>query len=409
MVGGFCGHVRGPFVEIPHTDTCLSPELTSCSCAAKFKSRLYIGYNTTHNRLLHAQVRVSDDLRTQLRLRVPGSDPVSEKDDQAVPTITGVDSDDITIYLPAAKKDLKKAYRASLPALIRNVLGIKDSAADYWLLQLLTVKLGTIYHVLEDAEAPLLGWLEQIDLSGEEDETDSDVSNEEDEETIVASDHEEQHAHTFSFRGEVNDARIRSHRSATPSRSYTTALPNRPRLSSDAARASSDDFLKLLRNVVSAARQVPGHRTGNGATSAIDRASAFGDPDEPGTNYYAKIGAVGELFVYETLQALNLPAFGLDNWQSKIRRLVKAHPDYADMEPFSGIDMDIVVEDDSGQLEQWLHRKSYGFCPQLPRNEDGSHRKIRFEFEVKSTTGSRSDKMFMSQGQYDRVSRRAIS
>ena len=77
------------------------------------------------------------------------------------------------------------------------------------------------------------------------------------------------------------------------------------------------------------------------------------------------------------------------------------------MPQWTGPDRDIVVEDESGQLEQWLRENSHNTflaIPTRPPFSDGRHRKIRFEFEVKSTVGDCSDRMFMSQGQYERVS-----
>ena len=74
------------------------------------------------------------------------------------------------------------------------------------------------------------------------------------------------------------------------------------------------------------------------------------------------------------------------------------------MPRYSGADMDIVVEDETGHVERWL-RQQCDF-PALPphHSADGIPSKVTYEFEVKSTFGACSTTMFMSHNQYERVS-----
>ncbi|KUI64845.1 hypothetical protein VM1G_00101 [Cytospora mali] len=70
-----------------------------------------------------------------------------------------------------------------------------------------------------------------------------------------------------------------------------------------------------------------------------------------------KIGAAGELYVFELLSHLvpELPYFSTSNWQSTIRRYVKAHPDYAHMAPWTGWETsDITYRDVNGILTDFL-------------------------------------------------------
>lgn len=103
-----------------------------------------------------------------------------------------------------------------------------------------------------------------------------------------------------------------------------------------------------------------------------------------------------------------LPGFGYANWQSVICRHVVSLTEYENMPPWDrrdGPDMDIVVEDESTQLELWLREHSWDHFPALPAlaTADGTARKLRVEFEVKTTIGACSDRLFMSDNQYQRV------
>ncbi|KAF4924992.1 hypothetical protein CGCVW01_v003742 [Colletotrichum viniferum] len=120
-----------------------------------------------------------------------------------------------------------------------------------------------------------------------------------------------------------------------------------------------------------------------------------------------KIGAAGELYVFELLSHLSdqdvplppLPEFSRDNWQSNIRRYVTVHPDYALMEPWSGRETsDIVYEDVSKQLTSLLVRQGYLETRWLSRA-----RGPKYFIEVKTTTMSCETAFYMSKAQYQRM------
>ncbi|KAH9237080.1 hypothetical protein K456DRAFT_1495726 [Colletotrichum gloeosporioides 23] len=120
-----------------------------------------------------------------------------------------------------------------------------------------------------------------------------------------------------------------------------------------------------------------------------------------------KIGAAGELYVFELLSHLSdqnvplppLPEFSRDNWQSNIRRYVTVHPDYALMEPWSGRETsDIVYEDVSKQLTSLLVRQGYLEARWLSRP-----RGPKYFIEVKTTTMSCETAFYMSKAQYQRM------
>ncbi|KAF0329343.1 ino80 chromatin remodeling complex protein [Colletotrichum asianum] len=120
-----------------------------------------------------------------------------------------------------------------------------------------------------------------------------------------------------------------------------------------------------------------------------------------------KIGAAGELYVFELLSHLSdqdvplppLPEFSRDNWQSNIRRYVTVHPDYALMEPWSDRETsDIVYEDVSKQLTSLLVRQGYLETRWLSRP-----RGPKYFIEVKTTTMSCETAFYMSKAQYQRM------
>ncbi|KOC14318.1 hypothetical protein AFLA70_555g000420 [Aspergillus flavus AF70] len=113
-----------------------------------------------------------------------------------------------------------------------------------------------------------------------------------------------------------------------------------------------------------------------------------------------RIGAAGELFVFEVLSHLNpnLPGFSRENWQSTIRKYVRLHEDYTDLEPWGGRETaDLVYTDSEGTLTSFLVAKDY------LSSERWAGKRPRFYLEVKSTTSTCETPFFMSKYQYERM------
>ncbi|KAH7361082.1 hypothetical protein BKA65DRAFT_494597 [Rhexocercosporidium sp. MPI-PUGE-AT-0058] len=109
-----------------------------------------------------------------------------------------------------------------------------------------------------------------------------------------------------------------------------------------------------------------------------------------------KIGAAGELFAFVFLSHL-LPDFTRNNWPSTMRRYVRAHPDYAGLEPWTGRETsDITYNDTEGKLVQKLIE--CGYLESAWSNVRGN-----FFIEVKTTTGPCQQPFFMSDRQYHRM------
>ncbi|GLA20578.1 hypothetical protein AnigIFM62618_009153 [Aspergillus niger] len=113
-----------------------------------------------------------------------------------------------------------------------------------------------------------------------------------------------------------------------------------------------------------------------------------------------KIGAAGELFVFELLSRLDppLPAFTRDNWQSVIRKFVTILPEYSDMTAWHGRETaDITYDDHDGVLTSLFIDKGY------LRDDVWRGKTPRFYMEVKSSTADNRTPFFMSKYQYRRM------
>ncbi|KAF5589156.1 ATPase-like ATP-binding domain-containing protein [Fusarium pseudocircinatum] len=108
-----------------------------------------------------------------------------------------------------------------------------------------------------------------------------------------------------------------------------------------------------------------------------------------------KVGAAGELYVFELLSCLNLPNWNRTNWQSTIRSYVTIHPDYTNLQAWRGRETaDLVYVDAEGHLTNTLIG-----CGYLGHDEWHGARP-KYYIEVKTTTGPCSTAFYMSGKQY---------
>ncbi|KAK1536561.1 uncharacterized protein CCOS01_01881 [Colletotrichum costaricense] len=157
--------------------------------------------------------------------------------------------------------------------------------------------------------------------------------------------------------------------------------------------AFSAEYLRILNNVIFSARRrsfpdLGPTRTGQSAECVSTPTSSPWIP--PGSD--KKIGAAGELFVYELLSHLKppLPGFGMDDWQSTMRKHVAVHPEYSYVTPWEGQETaDIVYDDRFGVLTEILIGKGY-----LERTK-WIGKKPQYLIEVKTTPGDAARPFFM--------------
>jgi hypothetical protein len=134
---------------------------------------------------------------------------------------------------------------------------------------------------------------------------------------------------------------------------------------------------------------------------SVDIGAALGSPVPRG--HLKKLGAAGELFTFELLRKLLHPEFSELNWQSKIRHLVSVHPDYQWLTRWNTEEPSDIVHDDTlGKFTNLLIESQY-----LDR-EVWIGQKPKYYIEVKSTTLEMEHPLYVSQPQFDRMSRYAL-
>ncbi|KAL7624644.1 hypothetical protein AAE478_006214 [Parahypoxylon ruwenzoriense] len=185
--------------------------------------------------------------------------------------------------------------------------------------------------------------------------------------------------------------------------------PTRDPLTPSRSTTLDRQYVAILDRVIAAARRstLPSHGAfGMSQIHAnLPNAADIGDLGLRSASQIernCKVGAAGELYVFELLSQLFVsrppPGFGRQNWKSNIRKYVTAHPEYADMEPWRGQETsDITYCDYDSTLTDVLIDKDY-----LARDVWGGKRPNYF-IEVKTTTMSCDAPFFMSKAQYRRM------
>ncbi|KAN0093560.1 hypothetical protein V8E51_016744 [Hyaloscypha variabilis] len=129
----------------------------------------------------------------------------------------------------------------------------------------------------------------------------------------------------------------------------------------------------------------------------------FGDRSEDKLAYNMRVGAAGELYVFEILKQLDppLPEFSERNWQSSIRKYVIVHEKYQDMEVWEGYEnADIIYNDTTGEFTKLLIDNGY-----LDRNVWANAIPPKYSLEVKTTTGECDTPFFLGLKQYRQMCR----
>jgi len=105
--------------------------------------------------------------------------------------------------------------------------------------------------------------------------------------------------------------------------------------------------------------------------------------------------------VFEVLKGMQIPDFDINNWQSRIRHLVKSRPEYSRMKNWTDEETsDIVYEDIKKQLTNYLLAHGYLGENLWEDAEEGP----RYFLEVKTTLQGCDHPFYVSKGQYALVS-----
>lgn len=169
--------------------------------------------------------------------------------------------------------------------------------------------------------------------------------------------------------------------------------------------AQETAYKRILEHVVNVARQRVLSGVFESTGSSIERPVATEAlPQETIRTAFAtrtqerdfKVGAAGELYMFEYLKGLGLPRFGMENWKSEIRDRVKIHADYHDLDKYKDrrAIADFEYLDDSGMLTRFLRQKRL-----LAQGLWDSERPL-YHIEIKTTTSSNwQEPFFMSKAQ----------
>ncbi|KAI4683813.1 uncharacterized protein J4E84_006652 [Alternaria hordeiaustralica] len=272
-------------------------------------------------------------------------------------------ADGLRIYVPKGPKQRQSSYRSQLPKLLADIMEVDDSARHD-----ISVIIGSDLRALDDIlieldiscvswiTKPVLNLPDDEDEDGDEDEDDS------------SSPFEPRHVHNAE----------------------NTSTQRRSSLVSANGSVNSSEST-FVEDVTASSRHA----------AYSPKASRSLDQERINRLH----GALGEAFVFETLAALNLTDFTLDNWRSTIRGELSRYPKYAGIANWQGRETaDIVYTDRDGTLTQWLKGRCTGGYPASSTERDFARHPIEYYFEVKSTTSACETRFFLSAGQYKLVS-----
>ncbi|KAK2731451.1 hypothetical protein FQN57_003372, partial [Myotisia sp. PD_48] len=335
--------------------------------------------------------------------------------------------DALKIYVPRNQTDRRRCYAVQLPKSLIAHLGIKDSAAQAIFQNVISSEMDILDDILEEEGIIQVNLDPSFDGS-DDDETDdahseavsSDLSSD------LSSDHAELRPEARPMTpGAPQDHSLEGspvHGSAptTPAAIYGFERPlghlrtSPPLLYPDENQNfqntiprehhNSSAYTRLLMQVSEAGRRA-NFDTGtlNEAVNSTSSASAvlsespFGIRKLNQLQHDMKIGAAGELFVFELLSRLNLPNFGRDNWRSTIRKEVRSHPEYNGLEPWNGVETADFVYDDA---ESALTRQLISINRMAPEWRSA---RPKYFIEVKSTISRFATPFYMSKNQFRRM------
>jgi hypothetical protein len=373
-----------------------------------------------HKSLLKAEVYVCSEIYTELTItQFDGA--ITVRNDRAV-VECNLSSGSLSLYVPSDRNGLQSCYETEMPGKIANeVLGIEDRGASKIVLRLLNDPSRDTDDIMRDEDIPDVAWIEKPPIVVQRPPTERTPST-----TTTSQSMIEPATDTMVEQLPLTTATA-TNMAVTVRETMTSAqAPRRPlvfaqpvpivtNLEEEAPWrrvARSEQYRKVLEEVTRQARRLPRDSEADLELGAINEAigdlslsinyadltTAFIGQSTFENN--ARIGAAGELFVFERLRALNIQNFTIDNWQSRIRHHIRDHPDYRDLAPWTGQEVsDLMYTGNSFQLTTFLIKASRPHAH--PRFlSQFLARPVKFHLEVKTTLGPCTTPFFMSQNQY---------
>ncbi|KAL4881114.1 hypothetical protein BJY04DRAFT_218629 [Aspergillus karnatakaensis] len=378
--------------------------------------RHYGGSEPTNalRKLQTAKVYESDGFRKTLLLQLDHVRAEVDSDSGLVHIETI--NDDLQVYIPRAPEEQERCYTLHLPKALRHHFQVQTPEAQLTL-QLVFLSPNLLVDQLLDGH----GIVEISDVLELPDHDSESVGSQSDEENgfdaggsnTESSDETATQIFTPVSSPPRYDTEPRErpifahHRARTPaSRPFVLTLDSTsPEPGQLPAYPEASPYGRLLENVVTLARRYtlsellegsPNRVTG---LANVAHEDAFGSRSQRQLEHDIKIGAAGELFVFEILLRQELLNFDRTNWRSTIRKHVSSHPDYQDLTPWNGVETaDIVYHDSTSSLTSTLINAGH-------LNGRWAESTPKYFIEVKTTTGECDSAFFMSRAQYRRMER----
>ncbi|KIW74784.1 hypothetical protein Z517_11554 [Fonsecaea pedrosoi CBS 271.37] len=378
----------------------------SC-CAISHRSTLYSNQNTQmYNDLVSATVQTSADMSTKLVV-VQDSVPVEVVADRLSLVIEQKDAG-LSITLPKDKVQRMQCMRGQLPGRLAEMLNIYDSRGEKQLYRILNELESGTDDILLQEDISRVSWLPETCRPNP---------------TPLAEELEgtfqPQSAHIFHGQPEgVQISLVKLEEVESPTRAMgsiaANSYPDRPSPLFRALPAAEPTHateahlywlvLEHVRRQVSSFRHVDGNYTDptfSRITKTLATLSLEVNTIDP-----AKVGAAGELFVYEILGALLPGTFGLDNWQSKIRHLVRAHKQYENVTRWTQREVAAMMySDQNNSLRTLFRTRPLGdvfpdWAPDWLAADD-ENPPLECLFKVKTSLGPCETEFYMSPHQHD--------
>ncbi|KAL2441686.1 hypothetical protein ABEF95_016087 [Exophiala dermatitidis] len=410
----------------------------SC-CANYYNSSVYYNRRTTmHGLLLAAEVFVCEEMWTELVLPEE-YDSVTVQSDRAVVDIRSPDGK-LTIYVPSDYDGLYSCFHTELPEALANVLFIDNERAVKVIYRILNDTKKDLDTIMKDEDLPEYPWFEKpapwlrtvsFPVPGDTEPNSrsmptpawppsapSDHNNDDDDNDVI-----------------VTQVNQRSTAVTAPYPQLEIRIPSPLAVQFQStvsdqtiweSVARDQQYKRLLREVIRQARRGGRLRqttAGSGSLSlheideALDELThptpadyaafyrTFGDTGNGRFEENARVGAAGELYVFELLKAYGVTNFGIDHWQSSIRHYVNILPEYAAEPSWHGREIsDIMYKGSCPRLMELLRENTRFPYPAWLRGPSRSTSTrtpvVNYHIEVKTTSGPCNTPFFMSSNQY---------
>ncbi|KFY15288.1 hypothetical protein V492_02105 [Pseudogymnoascus sp. VKM F-4246] len=388
-------------------------------CTVHYRSQRSLdGDKSLYNKLLRVSIYVSDGISKSISV-VQYGETITVENSRANFHLEE-DDDELRLYVPRDENFREECYFRQLPRRLMTFFAISDPTMEALVSGIIGCRsLIAVDGILRDAGIVNVDGIERsLEPNRRTQQPSNDGMLVEDSTPAVTERQSSQSSRltpiastgTISVFNEYVGSRETSHHSPG-SNAWFTALSSQPLslpeesvlstpLTSNIIRETG--YAALLERVINSAARMAIPVQGAHSVDNLQNILPVGGslfrsvPGMSSTERNHKIGAAGELLVFEMLLRLGLFGFSRDNWKSTIRDEVCVHNKYRDLEPWRGHETaDITYDDGEGELTKLLIEKGYlnadiweDECP-------------RYYLEVKATPRDCNEQFYMSGSQFN--------